>query len=1418
MIQLQAGYILDCIKETLETKYTSSKVQGLLTQLSYFDVEINSIIDFIDNSSFEQILSVAHNIISRGLPTRPTLWLENKILQNFNLTQQDEKLLDIGTIRQELKADETLIQKLFQALHIIDPDLKGGNISKQKIKTWENLESPFEENFLYEKLPKYTSPIWIQLLETQRELESVLRFSTTIEDEVEKYLNGTIRVFNEQRLDFSVEFPYKLKGQRGFVVEIDGSQHEKYPQNIIDTDRDTATEKAKWGKAIRIKTNDWKNIESKINTIKQFESEQFFSFLKQNIESPLYAEKEGLTALELSLIPFAVARIQKTLIHLLFEGKLNLNADEWNIAVVEQDIPCGSLAIEDFKELANSLLKLKGDTEKLPKINVFVESNERFANANFHSTHNIDKSKKYDLLIDISIFQRYGLTNMNDSVNADTKVLIRSTHSPKTNRHFKTTKLISYKPLGKKNTQKNIFIEDKEQVEALEKFVQAIFRKTGFRAGQVEIINRAIQGLSVIGLLPTGSGKSLTYQLTALLQPGMTIIIDPIKSLMKDQFEGLLKNGIDGAIYINSSLNLKQRKIALEKIRNAQTLFAFVSPERLQDNTFRKELLETSNLNKHYFSYCVIDEAHCVSEWGHDFRTSYLRLGDNTRNYCIAKDREHLPFFALTATASYDVLSDIQRELNIPDEVAIVRLEKLDRPEIQFKIIDITADIKPENELGWANKQALGEAKQYQLVQQLNKVPEYYKEFSSTEAIIEEAKKAFNGKDIRLPNFNPKTFYQQKGRESNAGLVFCPHRNWYFGVMDNAAKLSNQFENIQIGTFLGSDGVKDRDNENEKNQSAFVKHDLDLLVATKAFGMGIDKPNIRYVVHFNYPSSIESYYQEAGRSGRDRKLALGLILFNKQEVTTLEKTEAVSEDGEITEIIEQRTTSIDKDILQSFHRNNFKGIAKEKRLLAELLTDIKFPSHKITNYIEELVFDEFSISVRLNAITNTTGRQVLYINQNFGSIYLDRDNLPFYPAQNSQPEASKIVNFIQNIILTEKPSGLTAFSWLTQFTEAEAQPGIEKLLESSKSKADFQVIIPFTNNVIERISKYLSDNGILFTERMAKEAQNFCNDKSEFITNLEKQFEKTNDWQTISIPENLKPTIENLFTQIRNEEDTYKAIYRLSIIGVVDDYTVDYNSKTITTHITKKANGYYTQKLKEYLLQYNSPEKIDENLERLPFYKGNSEIQKCLGFLIKFVYEETAIQRKTAIDAMEEACIIGLEENGSQKFKEFIDLYMNSKYARPEYLPSDTDKGLKADFSIVEKYMDLVRTDVGEINNFKHLRGATTRLLVQRPDNFVFILLKSFSVILIEKNNEDFIKEAQTDFINGFLKVQETTKDDIHSLKQKIDTFKQKVNGFDLEAVEKIEEAESVLYLNLHSNWLTNFNNKFIENYDRSTN
>jgi len=1408
MIQLQAGYIIDSIKEHLKKEFGKEQIDGLTKQLSYFDLDITVHRENADNNSVIQLLSVANNLICRGLPTRPSLQIENVLFDKFPIAEPNQRLAEIGTIKNDLTVNKEFAEQLYRALHIIEPRINHSQIEKLKIQSWENhLGSEFEEDFIYNKIPNLVSPFWIQVYESQRELENILQFSTNAEDEVDKFLNRTIDVFNQQKVDFSIEFPYEINKQRGVIVEIDGSQHEQASQQKIDERRDEAANKARWMKTVRLKTREWNNLIPKIQFFKNLESESYFNFLKTNYSNPLYNYNNGLNALQLALIPFAIARIQKTITHLLLENKLDFFAKEWNIAVLERDVACAKLAFDDLANLINSLCELKGETFSLPKINLFVNNTTEFDTAALNSkSPKIDKSKQYDLYIDFSILQRSYLSYIDKNINADILVCLRSSHSPKTYREFSTTDLIKYKSLGRKNRQNNKFVANERRLNLLKKFVQDIFRKQSFRPGQIEIINRALQIKSVIGLLPTGSGKSLTYQISALLQPGMSIVIDPIKSLMKDQYDGLLKNGIDASLYINSSLSPKGRELAIKKINNGQTLFAFVSPERLQDDNFRKKLIETSKQNQHYFSYCIIDEAHCVSEWGHDFRTSYLSLGNNARKYCKTKSGNDIPFLALTATASYDVLADIQRELKIPEEEAIVRLEKLDRPELQFRIKVVDADINPQQGVGIRNRTILGQAKQNHLLSEVVDLPKQFDHFVNI-AKNENA-------EIIPNNFSIESFFNQSNFDNNAGLIFCPHKDWYFGVRNNASTLSANINYLKIGIFMGGDEDIRRDDDNEITQSAFVNNELDLLVATKAFGMGIDKPNIRYVIHFNYPSSIESYYQEVGRAGRDSKLALGIILFNQRETESSYLTQTVSEDGEITEKTIQEFTTIDRDLLQSFHRNNFKGIKKEKNLLAELLTEIKFPTKRIYNQIEDGILYEFSEAISLKPFTNNSGRQVLYLNPNLGSIYIDRDNLAYYEGTATVNNLNSIVNFIRQWINENKPNGITVFDWLNQFTSSANQDGIEKLLLNPQKSDKFTVVIPFSNNAIEEIANMLS-----IPNQIVNKAQSFCSIFEDFINNLHQEY-----WKQMrvnfTIPENLIRAIKRLFLQIRNKQDTFKAIYRLSIIGVIDDYTIDYRTDTISAHISRKEKGFYTENLKTYLLQYNSPENVERRIARLDNYKGNTEIQKCLGFLIKFIYEEIAKQRKEAIKAMEEACKIGLQESGGKRFKEFIDLYMNSKYARKKYLPDDTENGEKEDFEIVKKYMQLIKTDNGsEINNLKHLRGAATSLPVQSVkynNNFVILLLKSFAIFILEREYEDFQKEAQADFLNGFTKLHEQTNDDISEIKSKIIDFKNEVASFDPTIIPKIEEVEDVLFHKIHVNWLKNFNNKFINKYERA--
>ncbi len=621
-------------------------------------------------------------------------------------------------------------------------------------------------------------------------------------------------------------------------------------------------------------------------------------------------------------------------------------------------------------------------------------------------------------------------------------------------------------------------------------FLQNIFRKESFREGQLPILNRALQGKSVIGLLPTGGGKSLTYQIASLLQAGVTMVIDPIKSLMQDQYDNLVKNGIDCCNFINSKLTREEKTIATNQVVESKVLFTFVSPERLQIEDFRTSLHEMHK-NQVYFSYCVIDEVHCVSEWGHDFRTSYLSLGRNAIEHCKTKNKETIPIFGLTATASFDVLSDVERELsgngltNI-DSDAIVRFENTNRTELQYQIVNTAVDFERDEKFKFILpdkselllpiqpikgdiKQQTALEKQSSLIKLVDLVPDklltlneqsdlilgwtlkaFYSDQYDEKNISETEKKALIKKllpNIKIENFDKNTFYDSSESSNNSiykngGIIFCPHRTHLFGVTDkfkfdtwdhdvicdktgeilhkkgefvldeNGKKVKLPLHKrkavadalvrtgkYEVGVFMGSSDEdekvgKEIETESFDNQRKFIENEQNIMVATKAFGMGIDKPNVRFTVHVNIPASIESFVQEAGRAGRDRKMALSSILFNPQKVTifnqkcfeTLESE--MSEESlkilkklknqkfckeEVPEILKAIGNEeliqnkekildnldeifVDKDNLLFFHNNSFKGQEKELVVINELLEEILLPN---TDNL-------YSISARIN--------------------------------------------------------------------------------------------------------------------------------------------------------------------------------------------------------------------------------------------------------------------------------------------------------------------------------------------------------------------------------------------------------------------------------------------------------------------
>lgn len=1151
-------------------------------------------------------------------------------------------------------------------------------------------------------------------------------------------------------------------------------------------------------------------IEDVMNKVISFsnELEKYGTISFPCTDSSILKENEKI----LRNTPIGIARIQKVIIEAALTGHISIEQNEWNVLVKENDVPCAALAFADLEMMYNHLTELSKDYDgrKFPKVNLTVLSPEYYGsdlhlgNKTYKASKQIDKSTVYDMVIDFGIDEFVDAENVQFSefkAKNNCYFNVRSSRCVYSSREVYTTDRITYKPvtvIGQSGGHEEI----KDTTRHLVYFLQMLFRKKEFRPGQLPILNRALQNKGVIGLLPTGGGKSLTYQLAAMLQPGITVVIDPLKSLMQDQYDGLISNGIDCCTYINSELSPEEKTQHELLMESSQVIITFMSPERLCIYEFRERLQNMHDLNV-YFSYGVIDEVHCVSEWGQDFRFSYLHLGRNLYSYVRAKEGS-ISLFGLTATASFDVLSDVERELTgngafSLDPDAIVRYENSNRLELQYKIERIEVEYQkdpkydPTGQLSnygpavlIGDRKTTNDQKSKFLVDYIDKVPGYIRELQSEESvqrILDRFKERENLEGLdgsQLAVNMPDNYYYRKASYEQSGIIFCPHVNTTgISVSVVSERLS---EKCDIGSFSGSaQEGQEQGNESMEFMKRFRDNELPIMVATKAFGMGIDKPNVRFTVNMNYSSSLESFVQEAGRAGRDRKMALSVILMSDYHLARI--SNRCSKIGTPWTIIRGKWFR-ESDLMEILEAYNAQ--------------------------IDEQYIDRCNpLSDIVRVKCNTDNKDAQGVRQAWTCNHCSKYN-------------DCVLRYVD-----WNHRGFLYYKDLQEYLKSIKVRIPKENLEYQGS--DYNTVMFFFDNNFKGEYEEKKKMYYLWSEM----------DLVYFIGNDKK------DKPNAHIPAkgfldvvlNSKPGTE-VVTLISYVDDSYadiaKAIYRMCVIGLIDDFTQDYSTRTFRILSTRKPNGSYFNRLKDFLMRYYSEERAENEVEKASVRKGQNEIHKCLGYLTEFIYDKVALKRKRAIDDMRNFCLVGIDDTKDWKeinedLKDEIYYYFNSKYAREGYktdndeefsLLDETDRGRVSSFDILYKYMRVVDSDVIGVSgspkdNIKHLQGAVRLIRRGTTDtNAALCFLNVYCLLALKVgSNKNMREELESSFIEGYLAFKEQEKNN-DSFYKGIAKFKSELNAkgrniASSEDFKHFEELELQAELTGHLNWVNTFSGNY---------
>lgn len=1328
MSRLHAGYFIEPIIKELANNDFESRIGRLLKYLSNFDLKSNKDIDI---KEVDPIVAVVNNIISRGLPTLPTTYIEDRIANTFVKTAR----ISSGNSFFYKFINDELEPEIIRSLHTIEPRISTSEINSEFFS-----ENDLTNYFVNEFIPINIGEFFIQLLTKNRKINNIYENS----DNILKKISGHEDLFEEKEFDFSVELPFKIKNTTGLSINFE-SPNEQYTKDYKKVENiDKALKQIDWSSNARISEFNYENISEEEQKIIDFTFDDFFDNLRKNYKTPLYSNEYGLNSMQIALTPLAVARIQKTLVTFILAGHLDLNALEWNIAIVERDVPAAFLAIEDLTNTFNNLFSLEGNLRVFPKVNLSIFYTEEFESAELNILYqgriepieDFNPDEEFDLLIDLSVLLRSNFDFAELKTKAVNVAKIRSVDFMEGERFFVTDKNIQYILNIFDKTNKNKHERDLETKtkKSLNYFFKNLFRKNELNFLQLKFLYKILANENTLAVLPAKECKDELYKFVSMLQPGITLILTPLMSTLKSQFDSVRKLNIDAASYFSASTQkIYDKYQALRKLEHGQSIFNYITPDRLHLSEYRNAV-RMSVANNVNISYVFVDEAHCASEWSHDFRPLYSTIKNNFK---IILNNQKMPIFGcFTETASYDVVIDLLETFDISKENYL---------KVDPSVRDISLSF--------------------------NQVETDY--YSDTEEYI-----------IAIENAKADSI---KNKIQHGSVV----------LSYNPKHVYNRFETekLNAGVFTGSIGDKLhtistlKSRESYKNFVDFNNKKIDVLFSTFSLGIGCNTKAINLFMQ-SIPISTESFIQTLNRFYENEELfcqvnyGVGKFFITKSDLK-------FEEEGELSEMQYSHEVSNEELLRQRIFETLNLNTKKELRIIKEILTKITYTTESIKDILIRRIRYSFDQWVRIESqpvIEPTILSVYDSEDENLGYIDFENNSIVNMASASKKSLAEQVLAFLRFDIDKIVSNGIEIFFIIDDKINVNASEGINSAWAGLKTGEQATITVEFYNNSGgELINKLKTEKQIDITLNQIIDIYEYSLDVYDFLNKF-KEFTKL----TKELYKELNLDIQNLYWNFRNFFDTLHAIHKLFTVGIIEDFIIDYQNQQFTLIFSKKSDTEIINQIYNKILPFVTKNKALEVYQKLPKIKGLSIIEKAVNFYEKYSHDYIVKKRLESYGFIDK--LIRENAGKEEKIKPLLNNYFSAKFI------FEFEEKLNENFSYLK---DIFENKDVFIDDLFHIYKSSNLILNTHPNNYLLLLLNGISELIVYPEND----EKLSDSINKIAKGLTFYRDKFNNpeIYKKLDWILNLLSKFNLEIRTKVE---SLLTLKVHTYWIANFNKK----------